>query len=293
MRLNGCLAVALIALGVPGHDQSDVAGVRTGLVELIARSGGEAAVVWQRLDAEPAAGIRLDAEKRFHAASMMKVPIMIELFRRAAAGELKLDDTVVVTNRFKSIVDGSPYELSVSDDSDADVYKHAGQPMTFRALNEAMITVSSNLAANLLIDRLGPASIRRTMAALGAPGIEVLRGVEDQKAFDKGLNNTTDAAALATLFWKLGRGEVVSREASDAMIDVLSRQTFSSGIPAGVPPGTRVAHKTGWITKIRHDGGIVYSAKPYVLVVLTRGLDAAPADELIAAISRMVYGLGK
>ena len=123
-------------------------------------------------------------------------------------GDLKLDDTVLVTNRFRSIVDGSAYELSIADDSDAEVYRLAGRPIAYRALNEAMITVSSNLAANILIDRLDPAAIRRTMAALGASGIEVLRGVEDQEAFDKGLNNTTDASALATLFWKLGRGEV-------------------------------------------------------------------------------------
>ena len=293
MRLNGAIALGLVVAIATANAQSDVAGVRAGIESLIAKSGGEAAVVWQPLDADRAGGIRLNAETRFHAASTMKVPIMIELFRRAEAGDLKLDDTIVVTNQFKSIVDGSPYVLSTSDDSDAEVYKQIGRSMSYRALNEAMITVSSNLAANILIDRLDPAAIRRTVTALGAPGIEVLRGVEDQRAFDQGLNNTTDASALATLFWKLGRGEVVSTSASTAMIEVLARQKFGEGIPAGLPAGTRVAHKTGSITKIRHDGGIVYAARPYVLVVLTRGLEPGPADALIAAISRAVYPLGK
>jgi beta-lactamase class A len=293
VRPNRPLAAGLLLTAATLGGQPDVAAVRETVAALIASSGGEAAVVWQPLDAERAAGISLNADGRFHAASMMKVPIMIELYRRVEAGDLKLDDTVVVTNRFKSIVDGSAYELSIADDSDADVYKLAGRPIAYRALNEAMITVSSNLAANILIDRLDPAAIRRTMAALGASGIEVLRGVEDQKAFDKGLNNTTDASALATLFWKLGRGGVVSARASAEMVDVLARQKFGDGIPAGLPAGTRVAHKTGTITRIRHDGGIVYSRRPYVLVVLTRGLDARAGDALIAAISKAVYPLGK
>ncbi|HET9370586.1 MAG TPA: serine hydrolase [Vicinamibacterales bacterium] len=293
VRPNRPIAVGLLLAAAALGGQPDVAAVRETVAALIASSGGEAAVVWQPLDAERAAAISLNADGRFHAASMMKVPIMIELYRRVDAGDLKLDDTVVVTNRFKSIVDGSAYELSIGDDSDAEVYKLAGRPIAYRALNEAMITVSSNLAANILIDRLDPAAIRRTMAALGASGIEVLRGVEDQKAFDTGLNNTTDASALATLFWKLGRGEVVSARASAEMVDVLARQKFGDGIPAGLPAGTRVAHKTGTITRIRHDGGIVYSRRPYVLVVLTRGLDARAGDALIAAISKAVYPLGK
>jgi len=156
-----------------------------------------------------------------------------------------------------------------------------------------MITVSSNLAANILIDRLAAKSIQATVESLGAGGMQVLRGVEDQKAFDKGLNNTTDAFGLGTLLWKIGRGEVIDAKTSAAMVDILARQQFNEGIPAGVPKGTKVAHKTGSITRIRHDAAIVYAPKPYVLVVLTRGIqDSKVADALIAEISRIVYPLG-
>ena len=260
--------------------------------EAIASSGAEVAVVWQPLDAQLSDGLAINSRERFHAASTMKVPIMIELFRRAAAGDLRLDDMMLVTNRFTSIVDGSPYELSVTDDSDGEVYRAIGQQRSLRVLCEAMITVSSNLAANLLIERLGAKQIQATVDGLGAGGMQVLRGVEDQKAFDRGLNNTTDAEGLATLFLKLGRGEVVSQAASRDMVDILARQKFNEGIPAGVAAGVRVAHKTGSITRIRHDAGIVFAPRPYVLVVLVRGLDdAKAADALITRISGIVAGI--
>ena len=269
------------------------AAVETSIREAIASSGAVVAVVWQPLDAPPSERLVINARDRFHAASTMKVPIMIELFRRAAAGELRLDDTMLVSNRFTSIVDGSPYELSVTEDSDGEVYKAIGQQRSYRVLCEAMITVSSNLAANLLIERLGAKQIQATVDGLGAGGMQVLRGVEDQKAFDLGKNNTTDADGLATLFLELGRGEVVSPAASREMIDILARQRFNEGIPAGVADGVRVAHKTGSITRIRHDAGIVFASRPYVLVVLVRGLDdAKTADALIAKISRLAAGLG-
>jgi beta-lactamase class A len=215
---------------------------------------------------------------------------MIELFRQAEAGKLRLDDTLVVRNDFRSIVDGSSYKLSEGDDSDREVYARVGQPMTLRALNEAMITVSSNFATNILIEKVGAENVRSTVKRLGGDGMVVLRGVEDQKAFDKGMNNATTARALLVLLEKLGRGESVSAKADAEMIAVLKRQKFNAAIPGGLPAGTAVAHKTGSITRIQHDAGIVYGPKPYVLVVLVRGIqDEKVSTALIASISRAVW----
>jgi len=162
--------------------------------------------------------------------------------------------------------------------------------MTLRQLCEAMITVSSNFAANLLIERLGAKNIQATTDRLGAPGMHVLRGVEDQKAFDKGMNNETTAAALATLLQKIAAGRAVSPKADAEMVPILKRQTFHDAIPAGLPPGTVVAHKTGNITKIHHDAAIVYGPSPYVLVVLVRGMeDEKKSAALIASISHEVW----
>jgi beta-lactamase class A len=286
------MCLGLLAAGcasMPEQRRGAVASARADIQVLIAASHADVAVAWRPLDAKRGEELLINETTRFHAASTMKVPVMIELFRQVSLKKLSLDDPLTVSNHFTSIVDGSDYELSATEDSDGEVYKSIGKPMTLRALCEAMITVSSNLAANNLIQKLGPKNIQATTDKLGASGMQVMRGVEDQKAFDAGRNNTTDAMGLLTLMLKIGRGEAVSREASAAMVEILKRQHFNAGIPAGLPPGTPVAHKTGTVTKIHHDAGIVYAGRTYVLVVLVRGLDKeSDADALIAAITRVI-----
>ena len=255
---------------------------------LIAASGAEVAVAYRSLDGK--SELLIDPDKTFHAASTMKVPVMIELFRQVEAGTLKLDDPLPIRNEFRSIVDGSPYKLSEGDDSDLEVYATVGKTMTLRRLNELMITVSSNFATNLLIEKLGAEKIRATVTKLGADGMMVLRGVEDSKAFEKGMNNATTARALLVLFEKIGQSKAVGAAADKEMLEVLKRQKFNDGIPAGLPKGTPVAHKTGTITRIHHDAGIVLGPKPYVLVILVRGIqDQKVSGPLMAAISQAVW----
>ena len=258
------------------------------LRRIIAASGAEVAVAYRTLDGRTE--LLIDADKPFHAASTMKVPVMIELFRQTTMGTVSLDDPLPIRNAFHSIVDGSLYTLSEGDDSDKAVYAAAGKTMTLRQLCEAMITVSSNFAANLLIEKLGVDSIRGTVDRLGAGGMQVLRGVEDQKAFDKGLNNTTTAGGLMVLLDRLAHGRAVNPESDAAMLEILKRQKFQDAIPAGLPAQTPVAHKTGTITKIHHDAGIVYVPRPYVLVLLVRGIeDQKKSAALMAQLSKVVY----
>ena len=258
------------------------------LRRIIAASGAEVAAAYRTIDGRTE--LLIDADKPFHAASTMKLPVMIELFRQAKAGTVSLDEQLPIRNEFRSIVDGSPYTLSEGDDSDKAVYAAAGKTMTLRHLCDAMITVSSNFAANLLIEKLGVDNIRGTVARLGAGGMQVLRGVEDQKAFDKGLNNTTTARGLMVLLDRLAHGQAVDAASGAAMIEILKRQKFKDAIPAGVPAGTAVAHKTGTITKIHHDAGIVYAPRPYVLVLLVRGIeDRKKSAALMAELSKRVY----
>lgn len=227
-----------------------------------------------------------------HAASTMKVPVLLEAFREADAGGLALDDSVVVSNEFTSIADGSRYALSAADDSDSTLYAMVGQKTTVRELLRLMIVRSSNLATNNLLSLIPASRVRATMAAIGAPDMNVLRGVEDIPAFRRGMNNTTTARALATVLAAIARCSAASRVSCDAMVNILAGQEFNDMIPAGLPPGTRVAHKTGWITGIQHDGAIVYppGRPPYVLVILTRGFpERDTALRLGADISRMVW----
>jgi len=258
------------------------------LRDIISASGAEVAVAYRTLDGN--AEVLIDPDKAFHAASTMKVPVMIELYRQAETGRLRLDDQLPIRNEFHSIVDGSPFKLSEDDAADAEVVASIGRTLPLRRLCEVMITLSSNFAANLLIEKLGVENIRKTVTTLGADGMQVLRGVEDTKAFDKGMSNSTTARGLMVLFDRLARGTAVGAKADAEMIEILKRQQTNDSIPAGLPPGTAVAHKTGNITRIRHDSGIVYGPRPYILVVLTRGIDdQKAAAALIARLSAAVY----
>jgi beta-lactamase class A len=294
--LQRCAVVATLIL-VAGPSESRPGPLGPGVVAdavtaeiqaLIRTSGADVAVAFRTLDGRDELFIQPDVE--YHAASTMKVPVLIELFRQARAGMVALDDQVGVVNEFHSIVDGSPFSLDTGDDSDAEVYKHIGARMSYRDLAEAMITVSSNFATNLIIEHLGAKNIQKTTDAIGASGMHVLRGVEDDKAFQQGLNNSTTARALLTVMETIAHGKAVDQRASDEMIAILKRQTFNEGIPAGLPAGIPVAHKTGAITRIQHDAAIVYARRPFALVVLVRGLqDPKQGSALAADITRVLY----
>jgi beta-lactamase class A len=254
----------------------------------IAKSGADVAIAFRTLDGKEEWFLR--ADDSFHAASTMKIPVMIELFHQVPEGKLTLDDPIVIKNEFRSIVDGSVYKLDPGDDSEAALYKAEGQTRPVRELLELMITKSSNLATDLLVEKLVVENIRATVHALGADGMNVLRGVEDDKAYEKGLNDTTTARALLVLLQAIAEGQAVDADASRQMIEILKRQKFNEDIPAGLPPGIPVAHKTGDITKIHHDAAIVYAQRPFILVILTRGIqDEKQSAALMADITRLLY----
>ncbi len=254
----------------------------------IEQSGADVAVVFRTLDGRTRWSFH--ADEPFHAASTMKVAVLIELYAQVHQGKLRLSDVLTVTNEFRSVIDGSLFSLSPEDDSEKSLYDALGQTRTLEELSALMITVSSNLATNLLMDRLGIANIQRGVHALGADDMKVVRDLQDARALAQGVNNTTTARALAKLMDAIAHGRAVDRESSRRMSALLERQTLNDAIPAGLPPGTRVAHKTGEVTNIHHDAAIAYMARPFVLVVLTRSTLSTPASSaLIASITRRLY----
>ncbi len=267
-------------------------GLEQKINALILASGAEnAAVVFH--DLGTGAEMLINPDQSYHAASTMKVPVMMEIYRQAEAGIFALGDPVPIKNDFTSIADGTHYSLSPDDDSEPTLYKRVGQTAPVRELLHLMITVSSNLATNILIERVGAANVGKLMRQYGADNTHVLRGVEDSKAYERGMNNATTARDLMILLRRIAEGSAVSQKASDEMLKILLDQRFGEGIPSGLPAEARVAHKTGSITKLYHDAAIVFLSKrkPYVLVVLTRGLeDEKRAHKLAADISREVYG---
>ncbi|SFE02128.1 beta-lactamase class A [Spirosoma endophyticum] len=228
----------------------------------------------------------------FHAASTMKTPVMIEVYKQVAQHKMALADSITITTEFKSIVDGSPYSLRATDDSDTSIYKAVGTKRTLAALVYDMIIVSSNLATNLVIERVGAQNVTKTMRDLGTKDIQVRRGVEDNKAFAQGLNNTTTAYDLMVIFDRIATGKAVSPEASKAMIATLLDQKFNTAIPAKLPKDVKVAHKTGSVTGVRHDSGIVFlpDGRKYVLILLSKDIkDDNATLGVMATLSEWIY----
>lgn len=234
----------------------------------------------------------IDAHESFHAASTMKTPLMIEIYRQAGEGKFSLSDSLVIRNEFRSIVDSSAYILDPNDDSELDLYKHQGEKISISGLIYLMITKSSNLATNLLIGLVGADEVTHTMASYGAGELKILRGVEDDKAYRKGMNNMVTAYGLVTIYEKMAKDLLVNDSSSEAMIRILKDQQFNEIIPAELPPTVKVAHKTGWFKSVNHDSGIIFlpDGRKYVLVLLSKNVENdKDAVKALANISGMIY----
>lgn len=258
----------------------------------IARAGGSSAVGIHCHDYESERSFSYEADRWFHAASTMKVAVLVALFHAAETGRLRLDDRLHVRNRFRSIVDRSIFRVQQDRDGDAVVHRRVGRSMKLIELAEPMITRSSNLATNLLLEFLTPQFIQETLAKAGVEGVKIVRGVEDSVAFDHGLNNTLTATGLAQLFGLVREDRFLSEVSRKHMLDILFAQEFNNMIPALLPDHPRVAHKTGEISTCTHDAGLILppGRRPYAVAILTE--HPAGADDThktVAKISRAIY----
>ena len=243
-------------------------------------------------DLETGAEFHYHADRWFHAASTIKVAILVGVFGAIFRGELLPQSRVHVRNRFLSAYDGTPYRVRLDRDANPDVHREVGRTLRVSELADAMITTSSNLATNLLLDLVGLDVLQRTIESFGLDGIDLRRGVEDEKAFEHGINNRVTANGLVGLLRLIGEERAFNPELSRRMLDILLGQQFKSGIPAGLPRGAKVAHKTGEISTIAHDAGLVYlpDRKPYALAVLTEWEPSATGrSATIAAASYLAY----
>jgi len=242
-------------------------------------------------DLESGLRFSLRGDRWFHAASTIKVAVLLALFRAADEGRLQLEDSLHVRNRFISVADGSPFYLNRDSDAMPELYQAIGRTAKISALAEGMISSSSNLATNLLLDLLGVEYARKVLRDAEVEGVELWRGVEDHAAHEKGINNEVTANGLLTLLSAV-RGDFLSSESKEQAIRILLEQRFKSMIPAGLPAHAAVAHKTGEISTACHDMGIVYlpEREPYIAVILTEfDSEGEGRRETVAAISEAIY----
>src|SRR5262245_53402219 len=242
-------------------------------------------------DLETGLRFSLRGDRWFHAASTIKVAVLLAVFRAADQGRFRLDNSLHVRNRFLSAADGSFFRLSQDRDATPELYAAIGRTAKISALAHAMICGSSNLATNLLLDFVGVEYARAVLREAQVDGVELRRGVEDHSAHERAINNEATADGLLGLLSAI-RGDFLTRQSKGEVIRILLDQRFNSMIPAGLPPHATVAHKTGEISTATHDIGIVYlpEREPYIAAILTEfDPDTDGRRETVAAISEAIY----
>jgi beta-lactamase class A len=245
-------------------------------------------------DFETGQEILLNADEPFHPASTFKVHVMMEVFHQAEQGLFSLDDCLPITNSFTSIVDGSQFSLLEEDDAENTLYSRIGEQESILELTRLMIVCSSNLATNILMEKVGAKNVNDFLEVLGIQGVTVIRGVYDNAAFELGMNNSATARGLTETMKRIAQGKVASKQASERMTEIMLGQEFNESIPALLPASVKVAHKTGWTGDVYHDTGIVYpeNRKPYAISILTRGFAEdreKEAHTCMATISKIIY----
>ncbi|MBN1302284.1 MAG: serine hydrolase [Melioribacteraceae bacterium] len=271
-------------------DNMDINQLKLNILAKIPDNNGNYAIAF--IDLKTGEELMINEKVNMHAASTMKTPVMIEVFKQAVEGKFNLQDSILVKNEFRSIIDGSIYSMDIGEDSGDSLYQSLDKKQSIYQLVYEMITVSSNLATNILIDIVGADNIMQTMKQIGANDIQVLRGVEDIKAYRLGKNNTTTAYDLAVILKAIAEKNIINPGACDQMITVLSEQKFNDIIPELLPENTIVAHKTGSITGVKHDSAIIYlpNGHSYILVLLSSGVaDDEKGKKLQQEISKEIY----
>jgi beta-lactamase class A len=287
----GVLFLILAGTLAGADDPRSLAELEASIQQRVAGQPGVYSVAFE--DLSSGQRLLLNADDRTHAASLMKVPVMMAAFHLAGRGELDLDRQVTVKNSFASLVDGSPFQVEF--DPEGPLAAQAGGTVSLLELIRLMITRSDNVATDLVMEIVPAARIMDLLAALGVEDVFVRRGVEDTKAYDAGLNNECSARGMLAAMIACRNSEVFDPQSRRSMIDILRAQELSSIIGRGIPRDARaaVAHKTGSISWVEHDAGIVElpGGRAYALVILSRDFGEArdAALETGSAISELVY----
>ena len=275
--------------GSAAQESLDRVSERLGRLELDSRARALGVAVY---DTESGATLTYQADRWFHAASTIKVAILAGVYAAIHEGRWPAHARLHIRNRFFSAADGSVFRISAERDANGEVHAAIGKMMRVRELAHHMITTSSNLATNLLLDLVGVETVQGVLDHYKIDGIDFRRGVEDERAFAAGISNRVTASGLMGLLRVIEAEKVFSPQLSREMLDILHQQEFRKGIPGRLPREVRVAHKTGDISTIAHDAGIVYPEhrKPYIIAILTEWEpDTSGRSTTIATVSQAVY----
>ena len=251
------------------------AGVRQAIEQVTAPYGQAVSVTYLPVGT-PAGIVSVNGSTQHASASMIKLVVLAALLDKVAAGEIDLDAQVEVTS--SDIVSGTG---TVQDDG----------PGTYelQELARRMIADSDNTATNVIVDLIGMDAVNEEASKLGLTGTVMARKMMDMVAADQGMRNRMTSDDAATVLNLIATGKLVNEQMSELAMNFLLQQTINAGLTDAIPAGVQVVHKTGELIQAEHDGGIVLAAHPYVLVVMTEGIDNYLGVSVIADVSRAVY----
>lgn len=251
------------------------ASVRQAIEQVTAPYGETVSVTYLPVGT-PAGIVSVNGATQHASASMIKLVVLAALFDKVAAGEIDLAAQVEV--KASDIVSGTG---TVQDDG----------PGTYelQELARRMIADSDNTATNVIVDLIGMDAVNEEASKLGLTGTVMARKMMDMVAADQGMRNRMTSDDAATILNLIATGKLVNEQMSELAMSFLLQQTINAGLTDAIPAGVQVAHKTGELNQAEHDGGIVLAAHPYVLVVMTEGIDNYLGVSVIADVSRAVY----
>lgn len=245
---------------------------------------------------DPVSGeqLRIRASRVYPAASTMKAAILFSAFSLADRRLLSLEKRIPVENQFKSVADGSLFQVppELSRKCTCLAWRNQGADLSIRLLLRDMIRNSSNLATNLLIQEMGAEPIMQELNRARLRGISISRGLYDLPAFDKNWHNTLTADGALELFYQIYYSSLFSLESRHEMVEILSRTIHRDRLPALLPQEASVAHKAGMTDDVAHDAGMVFppGQNPYFVAILTEGYESRPAvSRAIAEASLLLY----
>jgi beta-lactamase class A len=246
--------------GVPydvGVDLTNAHRPLSAAVDALRKGEGVVSVV-ARVSGEDQPRVSVDPDARHYSASVMKLPILVAAHRLAERGLLDLDRRVRVHDEFESRNPGHRFTMDQDEDSDPATWAALGTDVPLGELVHRMVTVSGNLATNVVLDEVGTDEVAAVLADAGcSERTTIVRGIEDYPARDSGIDNLITADDMARLLVALAEGRLAGPEATATCERILRAQEYRNGIPAGLPEGLVIGNKTGWISSVNHDVALV------------------------------------
>ena len=272
-------STATVMDGVPESDRERVQKVLEGARQEIEDYNGVAGLYVWDLEGDSGYGIRPD--ELFFAASTIKIPIMVAVYRKVDEGELEFSQEVEIQE--EDWAAGAGWLQ----------WEKAGTKQTVGDLLLLMMTQSDNVAANALVRTVGGADhVNEVARSMGAEDTVLYQKVSSERGVVPALDNRSTPRDMATMMQQIAEGKAASEKSCGYMIDLMHENKLDWWLDEGLPPGVDAANKAGWLYRVYDEVGIVENDdRRYVIAILSKhgGADVYQGQDLIKNLSSAVW----